>query len=219
VSTKRGEVHITYLKASVLGSFYYLYLFVDVWSRKIVSAEVQPFECTELASGMLGAACEQEGVVPRALCLHADNGSPMKGATIKATMERLGVLASYSRPHVSDDNPFSEALFRTLKYRPDYPARPFASLEEAQQWVDGFVAWYNHEHLHSGIGMVTAAQRHDGSDKAIREARRAVTAEAVRRHPERWAGRTPRAWDAPDVVALNPSLDTRLRLQEERQAA
>ena len=222
VATGPGQVwswDITYLKASVLGTFFYLYLFVDVWSRKIVAAEVQPFECTDLASSMLTRAVEREGVGADELWLHSDNGGPMKGATIKATMERLGVLASYSRPHVSDDNPFSEALFRTFKYRPNYPSRPFESLEEAQAWVDAFVAWYNHEHLHSSIGMVTPAQRHDGSDAAIREARRAVTADAVLRHPERWGGRTPRAWGAPSVVALNPTPDTRLRLQEERRAA
>lgn len=222
IATGPGQVwswDITYLKASVLGTYYYLYLFVDVWSRKIVAAEVQPFECTDLASVMLSSACHDEGVVAGELWLHADNGGPMKGATLKATMERLGVLASYSRPHVSDDNPFSEALFRTLKYRPDYPTRPFQSLEEAREWVACFVAWYNHEHLHSGIGMVTPAQRHDGADLAVREARRAVIAEAVRRHPERWGGRTPRAWDAPEVVALNPQPDTRLRLKEGRRAA
>lgn len=222
VATGPGQVwswDITYLRAAVLGTFFYLYLFVDVWSRKIVAAEVQPFECTDLASAMLTRACAGEGVVAGELRLHADNGGPMKGATLKATMERLGVLASYSRPHVSDDNPFSEALFRTLKYRPDYPSRPFRSLEEARAWVDRFVAWYNHEHLHSGIGMVTPAQRHDGTDIAIREARRAVTAKAVRRHPERWAGRAPRSWGAPDVVVLNPTPDTRLRLKEERSAA
>ena len=209
---------ITYLKAATKGTFYFLYLFVDVWSRKITAAEVYAAECTDLASVMLCAACEREGVLPGDLWLHADSGSPMKGATSKATMERLGILASYRRPHVSDDNPYSEALFRTLKYRPDYPSRPFESLEEAQGWVDGFVHWYNHEHLHSGIGMVSPAQRHDGTDVAVREARRVVTADAVKRHPLRWAGRAPRKWNAPAKVALNPTHDTRLRLHEEPSA-
>jgi hypothetical protein len=143
----------------------------------------------------------------------------MKGATIKATMERLGVMASYSRPHVSDDNPFSESLFRTMKYRPNYPDRPFQSLAEAEEWVKAFVAWYNHQHRHSGIGMVSPAQRHDGSDHAVRAARRAISVQAAQRHPERWAGRSPRAWKAPSTVALNPVPDTRLRLREEPHAA
>jgi len=106
-----------------------------------------------------------------------------------------------------------------MKYRPDYPTKPFESLEEAQQWVEGFVAWYNNQHLHSSIGMVTPAQRHDGSDVAIRARRQAITADAARRHPTRWSGRSPRQWKAPLTVALNPTPDTRLRLRENPQAA
>jgi len=222
IATGPGQVwswDITYLRAAVVGTFYYLYLFVDVWSRKVVAYSVEKVECTDLAADILEAACLEEGVMAGDLALHADNGSPMKGATLKATMERLGVLPSYSRPHVSDDNPFSESLFRTMKYRPDYPTKPFESLEEAQQWVEGFVAWYNNQHLHSSIGMVTPAQRHDGSDVAIRARRQAITADAARRHPTRWSGRSPRQWKAPLTVALNPTPDTRLRLRENPQAA
>ena len=109
------------------------------------------------------------------LVLHADNGGPMKGSTMLATLQRLGVVASFSRPSVSDDNPFAEAIFRTLKYRPGYPKKPFADLAEATAWVDGFVHWYNSEHLHSGIRFVRPIDRHDGRDKAILAARQAST--------------------------------------------
>jgi len=194
---------ITYLRAPVAGMFYYLYLFVDVWSRKIVGYEVHEQECTEHASRLLERSIRAAGIDGKGLVVHQDNGGPMKGATFKATMERLGITPSFSRPRVSDDNPFSEALFRTLKYRPEYPRGPFASLEHARAWVDDFVAWYNEEHLHSAIGFVTPSDRHAGRDGAILEARRAVYARALRRHPERWS-RDARRWEAPGEVRLNP---------------
>lgn len=205
---------ITYLRTDVAGIFFYLYLFVDVWSRKIVSAEVLEIECNELAAGLLEKALQDEGVVDVDLVVHSDNGAPMKGATMKATMERLGVIPSFSRPHVSDDNPYSEALFRTLKYRPNYPTQPFKSLEEARGWVSQFVQWYNEEHLHSKIGHVSPIDRHEGRDEAILEGRRKVYKTAAEKHPERWAGRSPRAWNAPSVVYLNPTKATRIELAQ-----
>lgn len=159
---------------------------LDVWSRKLVGWSVNESESGELAASSLKAALEAERINGRGLVVHQDNGAPMKGATL----ERLGVIASYSRPRVSDDNPYSEALFRTLKYRPEYPRRPFSSLEEARAWVRGFVAWYNHEHLHSGIGFVTPSERHAGRSEAVLAARRAVYARAcARRALERLATR------------------------------
>lgn len=200
---------ITYLRAPVLGMYFYLYLFVDVWSRKIVAHAVHESEDTDLASELFEDVIHAEQLDGVELVLHQDNGSPMKGATLKATIERLGVIPSYSRPHVSDDNPFSEALFRTLKYRPHYPRKPFESLEAARQWVEDFVAWYNHEHLHSAIGFVTPADRHDGTADAILAKRKMVYDKARERHPERWVGKT-RAWDAPKEVVLNPAKETRI---------
>ncbi len=194
---------ITYLRTRVRGQFFYLYLMMDVWSRKIVGFSVHEAECTDLASALLHSAVDGEGCHDQPPVLHADNGGPMKGATLKATMEKLGVIASYSRPRVSDDNAFSESLFRTLKYCPEYPKRPFASLDEARSWVARFAAWYNEVHLHSGIGYVTPRARHDRHDAAILEQRRAVYERARRRHPERWSGST-RAWLAPAIVRLNP---------------
>ena len=194
---------ISYLRTPIRGQYFYLYLMMDVWSRKIVGFAVHDAECTDLASVLLRSAIESEGCYGENLVLHADNGGTMKGATLKATMEHLGVIASYSRPRVSDDNPFSEALFRTVKYRPEYPNKPFASLEEARAWVAAFVAWYNDVHLHSAIGYVTPAARHDGRDEAILAARRAVYEEAHDRNPERWSGHV-RPWLAPATVRLNP---------------
>lgn len=209
---------ITYLRSDVVGRFYYLYLHVDVWSRKIVGWAVHEAECSELATDALNAALSAEGIDGRGLVVHQDNGSPMKGATLKATMERLGVIASYSRPRVSDDNPYSESLFRTLKYRPEYPRRPFASIDEARTWVHGFVAWYNHEHLHSGIGFVTPAERHTGRAEAILAARRAVYARAYLRHPERWSGAT-RVWKHPKEVRLNSPRTTSVEQNPQAAAA
>jgi hypothetical protein len=195
---------ITYLRAPVVGMFFYLYLFVDVWSRKIVAHAVHECEDSELASELFESVVSEQRLEGVELVLHQDNGSPMKGATLKATIERLGVIPSYSRPHVSDDNPYSESLFRTLKYRPHYPRKPFESLEEARRWVEDFVTWYNHEHLHSSIGFVTPLDRHDGNADAILAKRKAVYEQARQRHPERWSGKT-RAWDAPMEVVLNPA--------------
>lgn len=194
---------ITYLRTSVRGCFYYLYLVVDVFSRKIVGFDVHEEECARRASELVSCAVADERVDKRRLVLHADNGGPMKASTMLATLERLGVVASFSRPHVSDDNPFAEALFRTMKYRPEYPSKPFATLAEARAWVRRFVAWYNDEHLHSGIRYITPSARHAGRDAAILANRRSVYAAARRRHPRRWSGDT-RNWKVVGAVFLNP---------------
>ena len=162
-----GEIwswDITFLKGPVRGQFYYLYLVMDIWSRKIVGWAVHERESADYAAGLIREAALREGVDERQLVLHSDNGSPMKGATMLATLQWLGIVPSLSRPRVPDDNPYSEALFRTVKYRPEYPSGPFQSLEEAKDWVGRFVRWYNHEHRHSAIRFVTPAQRHLGEE-------------------------------------------------------
>lgn len=209
---------ITYLKSPIRGCFYYLYLIVDVWSRKTVGWCVHDRECSELASELVAAAIESERANPEGLTLHQDNGGPMKGASLKATLEALGVLASYSRPRVSDDNPFSEALFRTLKYRPEYPTKPFSSLPHARKWVTEFVTWYNSEHLHSGIGFVTPEERHQGRDLALLARRKAVYERAKARNPERWSGAT-RAWKNDATVTLNAARHTNNSQSTTAQAA
>jgi len=194
---------ISYLPGPVRGTFFYLYLILDVWSRKIVGAKVYADESSERASQLFVQTCWRLGIDPVGLVLHSDNGSPMKGSTMLATLQWLGVVASFSRPRVSNDNAFAEASFRTLKYRPNYPSRPFASLEAAQAWVAGFVEWYNTEHRHSAIRYVTPDQRHYGQERVILEQRQRVYAAAKGRHPERWSQGT-RDWTPVAEVRLNP---------------
>lgn len=195
---------ITYLRnATVRGGFFFLYLFIDIWSRRIVRAEVHETQEAELAAGALRRLCEEHQLDTQKLVIHADNGAPMKGATMLATMHGLGITASFSRPSVSDDNAFTEALFRHLKYAPSYPRLGFASLEDARAWVAQFVTWYNCHHLHSAIGLVTPNDRHHGRDIAILSKRAETYALARTRNPNRWTRRT-RDWSRPAVVTLNP---------------
>jgi transposase InsO family protein len=194
---------ITYLKSTVRGRFFYLYLMVDVWSRKIVGWAVHKRESAQHASELVWQICQDSKLDSRGIVLHSDNGSPMRGATMLATLQWLGVVPSFSRPHVKDDNAYSESLFRTLKYRPSYPSRPFASVEAARDWVGSFVRWYNHEHRHSAIRYVTPAQRHDQHEAEILAKRERVYERAKRRRPSRWTGRT-RNWTPVNAVFLNP---------------
>lgn len=194
---------ITYLPTQIQGIYFYLYLFMDIFSRKIVGWQVYETESSEQASEVMRDICEREKIAPNQVVLHSDNGSPMKGATMLATLQALGVVPSFSRPAVSNDNPFSESIFKTMKYRPAYPQRPFDSLLGARQWVGSFVHWYNHEHRHSAIGFVTPAQRHAGLDAALLRKRAEVYEAAKATHPERWSGAT-RNWQPVTVVHLNP---------------
>ena len=201
---------ITYLRGPMRRQFFYLYLLLDVWSRKVVGWTVRESECGTHAATMVREAVFREGS-PEGLVLHSDRGAPMTSATLLGLLDALSVRPSYSRPRVSDDNPFSESLFRTLKYRPAYPSKPFPSRAAAEAWVEHFVDWYNHEHRHSAIGMVTPAQRHAGEDEDLLAQRRELYEAARKRHPERWTGKT-RSWSRPLEVALNPSDATRERL-------
>ena len=193
---------ITYLPLQVRGMFVYLYFFVDIYSRKIVGYEVHEKQCNEYAANLMRKICKSEGVDKNQLTLHSDNGSPMKGATMLATLQALGVVPSFSRPSVSDDNPYSESLFKTLKYCPKYPSKGFANIEEASRWVAEFVKWYNMEHLHSGIKFVTPAQRHAGEDLQILKKRKEVYEKAKAKKTVRWSKST-RNWDHENVVSLN----------------
>ena len=194
---------ITFLASTLRGAFYRLYLVEDIFSRKIVGWEVHEQESAEHASVLIRKACLAEGIHQDGLVLHADNGGPMKGATMLATLQRLGVVPSFSRPSVSDDNPYSESLFRTLKYTPAYPRKPFESLEAARRWVHRFVQWYNHEHRHSAIRYVTPSERHGGKDTVLLKRREAVYEAARKRTPQRWSGKT-RNWEQVAEVWLNP---------------
>lgn len=217
IATRPGEIwswDITYLPSQVRGKFFYLYLFVDVWSRRIMKAVVHAEESADHAGSALAEACAEHHVRPHVMTLHSDNGAPMKGATMLATMQALGVVPSFSRPSVSNDNPYSESLFRTLKHTPVYPRKPFATVDEAWAWVERFVSWYNHEHRHSAIGFVTPDERHHDIDLQVLASRRELYERARQLRPERWSRHT-RRWDAPAVVTLNPrDPQTRARAAE-----
>ncbi len=194
---------ITYLPSMVKGQYWYLYLIEDLYSRKAVGWEVYRQESGADAADLLdrsvlGARCHQKPLV-----LHSDNGAPMKSSTLLAKMQDLGITPSRSRPRVSNDNPFSESLFRTLKYCPQWPRSGFASLEAAQTWVKNFVQWYNHEHRHSKIRFVTPAERHQGKDHDLLAKRHQVYQAAKAKNPNRWSGAT-RNWTPVGAVTLNP---------------
>jgi transposase InsO family protein len=209
---------ITYLAAGIRGTFFYLYLFMDIYSRKITGWEVYEYESAELAADLLRKARLSENIpVGQELIVHSDNGGPMKGASMLATMQKLGVVPSFSRPAVSNDNPFSESLFKTMKYIPAYPDRPFESVTSAREWVKTFVRWYNSTHRHSGLKYVTPEQRHRGQDTALLEARSQLYRKAREKHPERWSGDI-RDWKPVSAVTLNPS-STETKKEEIKQAA
>jgi len=194
---------ITYLRTSVRGQFYYLYMIMDIYSRKIVGWRVHETEDMLHSSHLISETCLLEEVKEDSLVLHSDNGGPMKGSTMLSTLQQLGVVSSFSRPRVSNDNPFSEALFKTLKYNPYYPGKPFTSLDETNRWVVWFVTWYNNERLHGEINYVTPVSRHNLEDEAILAKRRAVYEKARNKHPERWSKNT-RSWTHQGEVHLNP---------------
>jgi transposase InsO family protein len=209
---------ITYLATTIRGVFFYLYLIMDVYSRKIVGWEVFETESADHAASVFRKTHLREGIAGNALVLHSDNGSPMKGATMLATLQRLGVIASFSRPCVSDDNPYSEALFKTLKYHPGFPDKPFDSLHEARQWVAGFQHWYNKVHRHSALKFVTPDQRHRAEDSIILKQRSALYEAAKARRPDRWSGST-RNWQPENIIYLNPSKSTKKELKGTDKAA
>jgi putative transposase len=194
---------ITYCASSVRGQYYYLYLIEDIYSRKIVGWEVHQQESGESAAQLLQRTVMREQCFKKPLVLHSDNGAPMKSVTLKAKMEELCITGSHSRPRVSNDNPYSESLFRTMKYCPRWPSEGFKDLQTVRDWVSTFVSWYNDEHCHSRIGFVTPSQRHRGEDKALLLGRKAVYEQAKARMPCRWSGKT-RKWAYVSAVALNP---------------
>jgi putative transposase len=180
-----------------------------LYSRKIVGWEVHDSDDSEHAVELVRRTALAEGIAALTVkpVLHGDNGSTLKATSVLAMLHWLGVKPSYSRPRVSDDNAYAEALFRTAKYRPEFPARGFVDLAEARSWAADFVHWYNVEHRHSGIRYVSPAQRHDGRDRAILTARHALYLRAGADHPRRWSGHT-RDWSVVGAVALNPERES-----------
>ncbi len=195
---------ITYLPTTVQGIFFYLYLFMDIYSRKIVGWQIYTQQRSGLASHIMKDIAIKERIAPNQVTLHSDNGSPMKGATFLTTLQKLGVMPSFSRPSVSDDNPYSESLFKTLKYTPMYPSNPFENIVSAREWCNRFVAWYNGHHCHSGINFVTPMQRHLQQDVILLKNRKTVYQKAKEKNPLRWSGHI-RKWEFINEVHLNPA--------------
>jgi transposase InsO family protein len=195
---------ITYLQTTVKGVFHYLYLVMDIYSRKIVGFNIFEEQLAEYASIVIAEASAAEKINKNQLILHSDNGSPMKGSTMLGTLQKLGIIPSFSRPSVSNDNAYSEALFKTLKYCPAYPDQPFAGISQAKIWVEKFVYWYNNIHQHSGIKFVTPNDRHQGLDLKILANRVFVYEQARAKNPNRWSKQI-RNWDMISSVCLNHS--------------
>lgn len=194
---------ITYLPSDVRGQYFYLYAVLDLFSRSVVAWQVYDCESQAHASALMQDYVERERIAPGQLTLHADNGAVMKGSSLYATLQALHIAPSHSRPSVSDDNPFIESLFKTIKYRPQHPLKPFASLDDARVFADRLLTWYNTEHRHSQIRYVTPQERHEGRDVAILAQRQQVYEQARQRHPQRWSGTT-RNWSHIDQATLNP---------------
>lgn len=209
VASGPGQVYcwdMTFLPATVQGRWFYLYLIQDLYSRKIIGWEIHDRDHADHAVALLKRTALAEGIHAmgdRRPVLHGDNGSTLKATTVLAMLHWLGIATSYSRPRVSDDNAFVESLFKTAKYRPQFPARGFKCLEDARQWGADFVYWYNFEHQHSGIQYVTPAQRHAGEDVAILQARHELYQRARQKNPARWSRHT-RNWTVAGPVTLNP---------------
>ena len=211
IATGPGDVwcwDVTFLPTQVQGRWFYLYLILDLFSRKIVGWEVHDSDSAEHAAHLARRTALAEGVHARPTrpVLHGDNGATMKATTVLAMLHWLGIKPSYSRPRVSDDNAFAEALFRTAKYRPDFPVAGFADLQAARGWAVRFTHWYNHEHRHSGIRYVTPAQRHAGQDRSLLAGRHALYQAAQESNPRRWSRQT-RDWTPMGAVTLNPERD------------
>jgi transposase InsO family protein len=177
---------------------------MDMYSRKIVGFDIFAEQLAEHSAVVVTEACKVENVNKLELILHSDNGGPMKGSTMLATLQNLGIIPSFSRASVSNDNAYSEALFKTLKYCPEYPSKPFETIEQAKAWVTKFVYWYNNIHHHSGIKFVTPSERHNGLDHEILSNRISVYEKARSLNPHRWSGSI-RNWSVITKVYLNYS--------------
>jgi putative transposase len=193
---------ITKLKGPAKWVCFHLYVILDVFSRYVIGWMIAPRESAELAYELIAATCDKEGIVRGQLTLHADRGTSMRSKPVALLLADLGVTRSHSRPHVSDDNPYSEAQFKTLKYQPAFPAR-FDSIEHARAFCQGFFAWYNHTHRHSGIGYMTPAVMHTGQAPRLYAARQQVLHQAFLAHPERFTRRYPTPPALPVEVGIN----------------
>lgn len=198
---------ITKLKGPHTWTYFYLYVIIDIYSRAIVGWMVAMRESAELAEQLIAETCAKEQIGRGQLTIHADRGAPMTAKTLAQLLSDLGVAKSHSRPSVSDDNPYAESQFKTLKYHPDYPAR-FGCIEDARAWMRGFVTWYNQQHHHTGLGLLTPAVVHSGQAAVVRAARQQVLTAAYQQHPERFVRGQPVPPRLPEAVWINPPATT-----------
>jgi putative transposase len=203
---------ITKLRGPVTHVYYYLYTILDIFSRYVVGYMIANRELARLARQLVGDSCAKQGIEPEQLILHADRGSSMTSKTLALLLADLGVGKSHSRPHTSDDNPFSEAQFKTMKYRPDYPDR-FGSLEDARTWARPFFHWYNHEHRHTSLGLMTPATVHYGLADELTVQRQATLQAVYEKHPERFVKGLPTPPQLPTAVWINPPKGEELKSQ------
>jgi putative transposase len=197
---------ITRLKGPAKWTCFHLYVILDIYSRYVVGWLIAHRESAELAEQLIADTVEKENIAPGTLTLHADRGTSMRSKPVAALLIDLEVAKTHSRPHVSDDNPYSEAQFKTLKYRPDFPDR-FGSIEDARAHCQQFFRWYNHDHRHGGIGWMAPAAVHDGTAAAL-TAQRAVTLDAAfAAHPIRFKGRAPKPPVLPTAAWINPPIN------------
>jgi transposase InsO family protein len=208
---------ITYLKTLVRGRFYYLYVVLDIYSRYVVGWLLADRECQELAKQLLSETIRKHNVAPGELIVHADRGGPMKSQSVCDLLEKLDVGRSHSRPRVSNDNPYSEAAFRTLKYSPEFPDR-FFDYAEAETFCQRYIDWYNTEHYHTGIALLTPAQVHYGEATEILARRQATLDAAFAQNPQRFGGRRPSAGKLPDQVWINAPAVVVMDLDNSRAA-
>ena len=194
---------ITKLRGPVRGRYYYLYVIIDVFSRYVVGWMLAEQESASLAQELIAQSCASQGIQPDQLTIHADNGGAMTAQSVAQLMQDLRVNKSHSRPHVPDDNPFSEAQFKTLKYNAAFPGE-FSALIDARQWLEAFFTWYNHEHHHTGIGLFTPAAVHTGQAVSVQQQREAVMQHAYAAHPERFVKGAPILPPLPTAVWINP---------------
>ena len=209
LATRPNEVwswDITKLAGPAKWTYFYLYVILDIFSRYVVGWMVAHRESAELARRLLDETCEKQAIVPGQLTIHADRGSSMRSGSVAMLLGELGVTKTHSRPHVSNDNPFSEAQFKTLKYRPEFPSR-FGSIEDSRSFCQPFFGWYNAEHRHSGIGLLTPEVVHYGRSEQVLAARQEALLAAYAAHPERFVKRAPRPEPLPVAVWINPPLD------------
>jgi len=193
---------ITKLLGPVKWSYFCLYVILDIFSRYVVGWMIATRESQELAKRLIGDSCAKQGITPGRLTLHADRGSSMKSKPVALLLADLGVTKTHSRPHTSNDNPFSESQFKTLKYRPEFPKR-FGSIEDARTFCQRFFSWYNAEHYHCGLGLLTPESVH-GQAAEVSEARAAILLGAYGEHPERFVRGAPRPLSPPEAVWINP---------------